>query len=298
MGISHISVDLRLRHQSGHRVHDHYIHSAGANHHLRNLQRLLAVIRLRNIEVINIHADILCIDRIQGMLRVDKTGDPAPFLNLGHHMESHRCFTAGFRAVNLDHTSPRHASQSQGNIQTQRSRGNRFNIHIRTGISQLHHGAFSIRSLNLCQGRVQRFQLIIFIHESVSISPRVPAESILNANKCSVFSILLYGFRKVNRFFHSLSAVLSPPPPGRRQAVCHPEYPYYTESRRFCQWKYSTKTGGRFLHQSPVFFCFVCSALCCSKRFCCSRSFSLPEKTTTISVPFLGSLSNEIDASC
>ncbi len=63
MAVSHIAVDLRLRNQCRYRVHDDDIHCAGTDHGLCNLEGLLAVVRLRDVEVVNIHTDILRIDR-------------------------------------------------------------------------------------------------------------------------------------------------------------------------------------------------------------------------------------------
>ena len=64
MGITHLAIDLSFWHQSCYRVYDHDIYSAGTYHSFCNLQPLLTVIRLGNIEIINIYADIFCINRI------------------------------------------------------------------------------------------------------------------------------------------------------------------------------------------------------------------------------------------
>ena len=64
MAVSHVTVDLRLRYQCGNRVHYNNIDGAGTYHGLSNLQCLLTVIRLRNVQIINVYADILRIDGI------------------------------------------------------------------------------------------------------------------------------------------------------------------------------------------------------------------------------------------
>lgn len=86
MRISHIPVNLCLGHQCGHRVYDHDIHRPGTDHCLRNLQRLLPVIRLRDVKIVYIYANVLGIDRIQRMLRINKPGNAASLLHLCHHM--------------------------------------------------------------------------------------------------------------------------------------------------------------------------------------------------------------------
>ena len=86
MAVSHISFYLLLRHQSRDRVHYNDIHRSGSYHSLRNLKGLISAVRLRDIQFINIHTDILCIDRIQRMLRVYKSGNPASLLHFRDHM--------------------------------------------------------------------------------------------------------------------------------------------------------------------------------------------------------------------
>ena len=86
MGITHIPVYLRLRHQRRHRVHDYDVNGAGSHHGLRDLQCLFAVIRLRNVKIVNVYADILGIYRIQRVLGVDKSRDAASLLHFCHHM--------------------------------------------------------------------------------------------------------------------------------------------------------------------------------------------------------------------
>ena len=86
------------------------------HHGLGDLQSLLTVVRLGDVEVINIHADIFRIDGIQRMLCIDETGDTASLLNLGYHMKRYGCLTTGLRSVDLDHTSLWNTAQSQRNI--------------------------------------------------------------------------------------------------------------------------------------------------------------------------------------
>ena len=116
MGIAHIAVDLRLRNKRRYRVHDHDIDSTGAHHCFRDLQRLLAVIRLGDIEIVDINSDILRVYRIESVFSVDKSGDPAALLDFRYHMESDRCFTTGLRSVDLNDTSFRKAAKSESNI--------------------------------------------------------------------------------------------------------------------------------------------------------------------------------------
>ena len=164
MAVSHVAVDLRLGNQCCHGVHYNNIHSPGANHGLCDFQSLLAVIRLRNVQIINIHAYVLCIDRVKRMLRVNKSGNSAPFLDFRDHMKRNCRLTTGFRTINLHDSSLGDASQSERNIQTQRACWDRLDIHLCRRITELHDRALPVLLLNLAYRRIQCFQLFIFFH--------------------------------------------------------------------------------------------------------------------------------------
>ena len=87
MGVSHLTVNFRLGRQSRHRVNDNDIDRARADHRLTDLEGLLAGIRLGNIQVVDIDTDILRVDGIERVLRVDKARYAAPLLNLRNHVE-------------------------------------------------------------------------------------------------------------------------------------------------------------------------------------------------------------------
>ena len=86
MAVSHITVNLGLGYQCGYGVHYDNVNGSGAYHGLRDLQCLLTVIRLGNVQVVNIYADVLRIDRIQSMLSIDESGNTASFLYFCDHM--------------------------------------------------------------------------------------------------------------------------------------------------------------------------------------------------------------------
>ena len=89
-GFPHFAVNLRFGHQRGHRIDDHDINRARAHERLADLQRLLTRIRLGDIELIHIHAELAGIHGIKRVLRIDKRGHAAHLLRLRHHMQRHR----------------------------------------------------------------------------------------------------------------------------------------------------------------------------------------------------------------
>ena len=93
------------------------------------------------------------------MLGVNKTGDTALLLYLGHHMQGNRRLTTGLRPIYLDNAALGNAAYPQRQIQTERTGRHSLNLHV-AGISQFHNGTLSIVFFNLCNRRFQRFYFI------------------------------------------------------------------------------------------------------------------------------------------
>ena len=130
MGVAHISLDLRLGNEGRHRVHNDNVYRPGTNHSLGDLQGLLPVVRLGYVEIVDVHADILGINRVQRMLRINKSRNSAPLLDLSHHVQGNRSLSAGLRTVHFDNSSFGNASQAQSQIQAQAACGSGLNLHI------------------------------------------------------------------------------------------------------------------------------------------------------------------------
>ena len=91
------------------------------------------------------------------MLSVDKSGDPTALLYFRYHMESDRRLTTGLRPVDLYNTSLRDSAEAESDIKAQRTGRNCLDIHIGSGITELHNGTFSISFFDLCESRVKGF---------------------------------------------------------------------------------------------------------------------------------------------
>ncbi len=149
MRVAHLAFDFRFRHQGRDGVQHDDINSAAANERFHNLQRLLACIRLRDIEVIDIYAEIFGIDRIERMLHVDKRRRTAELLRFSYDMQRNCGFTGGFRPVDLDNSAPGQTIDPKGDIQLQAARRDDGDFHIGGMIAQPHDGAFAELLLNL-----------------------------------------------------------------------------------------------------------------------------------------------------
>ena len=89
MRVAHVAFEFGLRNQRRHGVHDDDVHPAGANQRFSDFERLLAVVGLRDQQVIHVHAELPRIDRIKRVLRVNERRLPAELLRLGDHMQRH-----------------------------------------------------------------------------------------------------------------------------------------------------------------------------------------------------------------
>ena len=143
MTVPHFPVNLRLRYECRNRVYNQNIHRTGTNHRFRNIESLLSGVRLRNIEIINIHTDSLCIAGIQSMLRIYESGNSASLLYFRYGMECQCSFSGRLRSVDFYDSPPWKASGPQCNIHGKRSGGHDFYVLIDPRIPELHNGPLS-----------------------------------------------------------------------------------------------------------------------------------------------------------
>ena len=128
VAVAHLAFDLGTRHQRRHTVDHHHIHGAGAHQRLGDLQRLLAGVRLADVEVVDIDADLGGVGRVQGVFDIDKAADAAHALRLGDHVQADGRLAGAFRAVDLDDAPTRHTADAQRDVQAQAAGGDRFHI--------------------------------------------------------------------------------------------------------------------------------------------------------------------------
>ena len=87
MVVSHLALDLGLGDQRGHRVDDQDVDGVGLHEKIGDLEGLLTVIRLRHEEVIGLHAELLRVRDVEGVLRVDERCDPSILLRVRHRVK-------------------------------------------------------------------------------------------------------------------------------------------------------------------------------------------------------------------
>ena len=119
--VAHLALELGPRRQRRHRVHGHDVHRAGAHEHVGDLQPLLAVVRLRDEQIVDVDADPLGVQRVHRVLGVDERADPAELLRLGDHVVDQRRLTGGLRAEDLHDPPARDAADAEREIERQRA---------------------------------------------------------------------------------------------------------------------------------------------------------------------------------
>ena len=160
--VAHFAFDFSARHQCGHGVDNHDVHRAAAHEGFADLQRLLAGIGLGNIELVDVHAQLLGVNGIKGMLGVDEGRHAAGLLGLGHAVQGDGGLTGGFRSVDLHDAAAGQTSNAQRHIQIQTAGGNDLQVLVGHGVGELHDGALAVGLVQLCQRAFQRFHLGFF----------------------------------------------------------------------------------------------------------------------------------------
>ena len=141
--IAHLAIKLRLRNQRRHRVHHQHIDRTRPHQRLDNLQRLLAIVRLRDQQIVDVHAQLPRIQRIERMLGIHKRRQPARLLRLGDDLQRNRRLARRLRPKDLNHPPPRNPAHTQRRIKRDRPRRNDRNRHNRLFAAQPHDRAFA-----------------------------------------------------------------------------------------------------------------------------------------------------------
>jgi hypothetical protein len=99
-GVDHQNVDL-----------------AGADEVRRDFERLLAEVGLRYQEVIDVHAELFRVDRVERVLDVDEGRDAALLLRFGDHLERDGGFAGRLRTEDFVDAAAREAAHAQSGVE-------------------------------------------------------------------------------------------------------------------------------------------------------------------------------------
>src|SRR5262249_26502253 len=98
VAVAHFALKFGFWHQRRNGVDDEHVDRAGAHEAFGNFQRLLAVIGLRDEEVIDIYAESFRVSRIESMFGVDEGRHAADLLCFGDYLQRYSRLTGRLRA--------------------------------------------------------------------------------------------------------------------------------------------------------------------------------------------------------
>src|SRR5262245_33622644 len=163
---AHLAFDFGLRHQRGDRVDHHHVDTARANQHLDDLERLLAVVGLRDEEVVDVDAQFLRVDRIERVLGVDKRRQAAQFLRFGDHLQRQRRLARRFRPEDFDDTPARQAADPEGEVDGDGAGRNRVDRLNGALLAEAHDRTLAELLLDLANGQVDGPETFLILDRS------------------------------------------------------------------------------------------------------------------------------------
>ncbi len=153
VGVAHLAFDLGPRDKSGDGVDDQDVDGAGADELLGDLERLFAVVRLRDEERVDVYTEVAGVDGVERVFRVDEGGFAAEFLRFGDGVQRQRGLTGRLRTVDLDDAAARESADAGGGVEGQGPGGDGLHVHV-LAVAQAHDGAFAVRAFDLGDGGV------------------------------------------------------------------------------------------------------------------------------------------------
>jgi hypothetical protein len=128
--VAHLAFELGARHQRRDRIDHQHVDRAGAHQRVGDLERLLAVVGLRDQKIVDVDAELPGIDRVERVLGIDEGADAALLLRLGDGVQSQRGLAGRFGPVDLDHPAARQAADAERDIEAERAGGARYRSSI------------------------------------------------------------------------------------------------------------------------------------------------------------------------
>jgi hypothetical protein len=152
VAVTHLAFDLCAGHQGRHRVDDDHVDRTRTDQGVGDLEGLFTVVGLADQELVDVHPELTGVARVEGVLGVDEGRDAAFFLTLSDRMEGQSRLTARLRTIDLDDTTPRIPSNTEGEVEGNRPARNHRHLDFGRVIPQTHDRAFSVSFLNSSEG--------------------------------------------------------------------------------------------------------------------------------------------------
>ena len=111
--VAHLAFDFGLRHERRDRVDDDDVDAARADQHLDDFERLLAVVGLRDEQVVEVDAQLLRVGGVERVLGVDERRHAAQLLRFGDDLQRERRLARRLRPEDFDDAAARHAADAE-----------------------------------------------------------------------------------------------------------------------------------------------------------------------------------------
>ncbi len=160
LAVAHVAVDFGLGGQGGHGVDDDDVDGTGTDQVVGNLQGLLAVVGLRNEEVVDVNTQFLGVEAVEGVLGVDEGGNAAGFLAFGDGVDGQGGLTGTLGAIDFYDAAAGESSDAQGHVEADAAGGDDVELFV-GAVAQLHNGALAVALLYLVEGALEDFQFFL-----------------------------------------------------------------------------------------------------------------------------------------
>ena len=147
--VAHLALELGPRRERGDRVDRDHVDRAGAHEHVGDLERLLAVVGLRDEQLVDVDADLPRVQRVHRVLGVDERAHPAELLGLGQDVVHQRRLAGGLRAEDLDDAPARHAADPEREVERERPGRHDPDTHLGALVAHAHDGALAELAFDL-----------------------------------------------------------------------------------------------------------------------------------------------------
>jgi hypothetical protein len=158
MLVAHVTLELGLGDQRCHRVDDHQVHRLGAHQHVRDLERLLAVVRLGKKQLLGLDPELLGVGDVERMLGVDE-GAHATFV------QGQGGLARRLRTVHFHDPAARQSSHAQREVESERTGADDGNFPLHAGVPELHQRAFAVLLFDRCHHAGQPLGPVLFSHD-------------------------------------------------------------------------------------------------------------------------------------
>ena len=153
---AHLAFDFGLRHEGGHRVDHDDVDAVRADQHFDDFERLLAVVRLRDQQVVDVDAQLLRVGGVERVLGVDERRHAAELLRFRNDLQRQGGLAGRFRPEDFDDAAARHAADAEREIDADRAGGNRVDRLNGALLAEAHDRAFAELLFDLPDGQIDR----------------------------------------------------------------------------------------------------------------------------------------------